>query len=130
MNAALQRLLDAHCGVVAWSAACRELTRGTVEWAVRTGAVLRPYSGVIVDPAGWDQAETRWRAALVVAGPSAVLSHLTALAVWRLPVPEAGEVRAGAKDPGSGDRGAPRGRILAGVTGCAAASPLRRWSGR
>lgn len=92
MNAALQRLLDAHHGVVAWSAACREISRGTLEWAVRTGAVLRPYSGVVVDPAGWGEAETRWRAALVVAGPSAALSHTTALAVWRLPVPEADEI--------------------------------------
>ena len=61
-----------------------------VEWASRSGAVVRPYAGVIADPAHWCPVPAdalRWRAAALAAGPNAALSHTTALAVWRLPVP-------------------------------------------
>lgn len=91
VNRVLADVLATHDGVVGWRAACAGVGEGVVKWASRSGAVLRPYPGVLVDPAAWLPAPDpprRWRAALIAAGPGAALSHTTALAAWRLPVPE------------------------------------------
>ena len=71
------------------------MSADVVEWASRSGAVVRPYPGVVADPAVWLPAPepwVRWRAAVMAAGPEVALSHTTALAVWRLPVPEEARV--------------------------------------
>jgi hypothetical protein len=91
VNGALQQLLDANDGVIGWTAACNALSPEIIKWASRSGAVIRPFPGVVADPAVWQPEpplHLRWRAALIAAGPGAALSHTTALAAWRLPVPE------------------------------------------
>jgi hypothetical protein len=83
VNPALQRFLDRSGGAATWAAACAATSDGTVEWAVRTGQLLRPYHGVLADPSHPGGA---LRSALVLAGGGAALSHTTALSVWRLAV--------------------------------------------
>jgi hypothetical protein len=89
VNADLRRLLADRGGLATWAEACAETRRDAVEWASRRGQVVRPYPGVIADPRCGD---VRLPGALVAAGPESALSHTTALAVWRLPVPAADEV--------------------------------------
>ncbi|SFP74753.1 Transcriptional regulator, AbiEi antitoxin, Type IV TA system [Geodermatophilus dictyosporus] len=56
--------------------------RHTVGRWVTRGRLFRPHRGVVVDPACWDDWQTRALAgALAVDG---TLSHVTALAVWRV----------------------------------------------
>jgi hypothetical protein len=77
--------VDAGDGVVGRAEALAALPRHIVEYAVRGGALVRAFPAVYTDPARLAEPRTRARAALAYAGPDAALSHLTALAVWRLP---------------------------------------------
>jgi hypothetical protein len=53
-----------------------------IEYARRTGQVAVPFTGLLMDPALAGDAVARRRAALLIAGPGAALSHLSALAEW------------------------------------------------
>ena len=91
MNRALKEVLAVNHGVVGWRTAAATVGVDIVEWASRSKAVLQPYPGVLADPALWASTPgptLRWRAAVIAAGPDVALSHTTALAVWRLPVPD------------------------------------------
>lgn len=83
VNPELRALLDAHDGVLDW----REcgLPRHVVEYASRVRQVATPHPGIVVDPDRLDEPGWRRRAALLAAGPTAALSHLSALAAWGLP---------------------------------------------
>ncbi len=56
-----------------------------IEYAHRTGQVAVPFRGVVMSPELVGCPEARRRAALLVAGPGSVLSHVSALAAWGLP---------------------------------------------
>ncbi|MBO0868057.1 MAG: hypothetical protein J2P15_05785 [Micromonosporaceae bacterium] len=84
VNLALQRFLDRSGGAATWAAACTATSEGIVEWAARSGQVLRPHYGVVADPA---HPGARLRSALLRAGRGAALSHTTALSIWRLAQP-------------------------------------------
>jgi hypothetical protein len=83
VNPSLRAQLDAHDGVLDWHEC--GLPRHVVEYARRTRQVAVPYPGVVVDRDRMGDAGWRRRAALLAAGPSAALSHVSALAVWGLP---------------------------------------------
>jgi hypothetical protein len=85
MNRDLRALVDAGDGVVGRARALVALPRHIVEYAVRGGTLVRAFPGVYADPARLAEPRTRIRVALTYAGPGAALSHLTALAAWRLP---------------------------------------------
>jgi very-short-patch-repair endonuclease len=83
VNPQLRALLDAHDGVLDWHEC--GLPRHVVEHARRARQVTAPYPGIVVDPDRLDEPGCRRRAALLAAGPTAALSHLSALATWGLP---------------------------------------------
>ena len=56
--------------------------RHTVTRHVAGGRLLRPHRGVVAAPACWDDWRTRALAGVLATG--GVLSHATALAVWRV----------------------------------------------
>jgi len=84
VNPRLRALLDAHDGVLDWQEC--GLPRHVVEHAERTRQITTPYPGIVVDPQRLGEPGWRRRAALLAAGPTAALSHLSALAAWGLPV--------------------------------------------
>jgi very-short-patch-repair endonuclease len=92
VNDALERLLDAHGGVLTRRLALTQVSHDLLDRAVRSGHLMRAAPSVYLR---WNQADdhlTRCRAALAYAGPDAIASHLTALALWRLPVPAGGPI--------------------------------------
>jgi very-short-patch-repair endonuclease len=84
VNPRLRELLDTHDGVFDWQDC--GLPRHVVEYAARARQITTPYPGIVVDPDRLGEPGWRRRAALLAAGPTAALSHLSALAAWGLPV--------------------------------------------
>jgi very-short-patch-repair endonuclease len=85
VDALIARLATDQDGVVARAQlAALGLSRGATEHRLRTGRLIPLYRGVyaVGHTALTDRA--RARAALLVAGPTAVLSHQTAAAFWKL----------------------------------------------
>jgi hypothetical protein len=85
MNSDLRRVIDAGDGVAGRARLLAVLPRHVLDYAVRSGQLVRVHPRVYADPAGFAKPCTRARAALTYAGRDAALSHLTALATWRLP---------------------------------------------
>lgn len=85
VNGALRTLIETYDGVLSRGDALATVPPHVLEYAARAGKLTRLYPGTYVDPARAVEPWTRVRAALRFAGPDAVLSHLTALGVWRLP---------------------------------------------
>ncbi len=90
MNRSLAALLAENEGVVSRGEALARMPHHVLDHAVRTGAVLRMFPRVYVDPARAGEWWTQARAAVRYGGPAAALSHLTALRVWNLPGPHDG----------------------------------------
>jgi very-short-patch-repair endonuclease len=78
-------LLDAHDGIVCRAEALATVPHHALDHAVRSRQLARLFPGVYVDSSRIAEPKLRARAALRYAGPTAALSHLTALGVWRLP---------------------------------------------
>ena len=83
VNPRLRALLDAQDGVLDWHEC--GLPRHIVEYAERARQITTPYPGIVVDPRRLGEPDLRRRAALLADGPTAALSHLSALAAWGLP---------------------------------------------
>ncbi|MBB5870382.1 very-short-patch-repair endonuclease [Allocatelliglobosispora scoriae] len=80
----MRDLLQAHGGVIHRQDLLRHVGSATVQRAVARGDLLRVHPGVLALPEAADDRWARMQAALLYAGPGAVLSHLSALAVWGL----------------------------------------------
>lgn len=76
-------------GVAGTAELVGRVDRHTVSSWVRRRRLLRPYPGVVVVPERWDEWPTRALAAAVATGGA--LSHMSALAVWRV-VPKEGPI--------------------------------------
>jgi very-short-patch-repair endonuclease len=92
VNRTLRALLSAGDGLLRRQEAVDTLDHDIVDRAVRSGDVIRPYPGILVDAAKATDREALTRAAVMYAGGVAALSHLSSLGRWRLPVPESGPV--------------------------------------
>jgi hypothetical protein len=89
VDAVLARALADGGGVLRWADVAGKVPRWAVDNACRSGRLVRLLPTVFVDPAGTRDPDLRVPAALAYAGGRAALSHLTALAVWRLGQPGA-----------------------------------------
>lgn len=85
MNRDLRIAIEAGDGVAARDELLRAVPRHVLEHAVRAGQLTLAFPRTYVDSDRLAQPWTRARAALTYAGPASALSHLTALAAWRLP---------------------------------------------
>jgi hypothetical protein len=90
VNRSLTALLAENEGVVSRGEVLARMPHHVLDHAVRTGAVLRIFPRVYVDPARAGEWWTQARAAVRYAGRGAALSHLTALRVWNVPGPHDG----------------------------------------
>jgi len=106
VNPALLRLLVSNGGMVAREAALAHVEHDVLDRAVRSGRLLCPYPRVYLDPELGDDRMALTRAAVLYAGGRAAVSHLSALGLWRLPVPDDGPVHL-MTAPSSHLRGAP-----------------------
>jgi hypothetical protein len=85
-------LLAANRGVVSRDQALRVVGHQVIDRALRSGQLLRLYPCVYIEPDIAADRRSLIRAALLYAGAGAVISHTTALGVWRLPHPENGPI--------------------------------------
>ncbi len=92
MNPTLCSLLTAADGILSREDALARLDHDVLDRAVRSGRLFHPYPRVYLDPALADDREALVRAAMLYAGWQAALSHLSGLAVWRLPGPVDGPI--------------------------------------
>jgi very-short-patch-repair endonuclease len=92
VNPTLQSLLAAAGGILSREDALIRLDHDVLDRAVRSGRLLRPYPRVYLDPTLADDRDAMVRAAVLYAGWQAAVSHLSGLAVWRLPVPADGPI--------------------------------------
>lgn len=92
MNPTLRSLLTAADGILSREDALTRLDHDVLDRAVRSGRLLHPYPRVYLDPALAGDREALIRAAVLYAGWQAAVSHLSALAVWRLPGPADGSI--------------------------------------
>src|SRR6266536_3890045 len=106
VNPALLRLLVSNGGMVAREAALAHVEHDVLDRAVRSGRLLCPYPRVYLDPELGDDRMALTRAAVLYAGGRAAVSHLSALGLWRLPLPDDGPVHL-MTAPSSHLRGAP-----------------------
>ena len=74
-------------GVVALADARRRVSPSALRHSVRRGELVRVLPSVYVVAGLDDDPATLRRAALAYAGPASVLSHLSALQAWEMPVP-------------------------------------------
>lgn len=88
MSARCPRALADRGGVGARSDLVGVVGSEAIEWAVSSGQVSRPLPRTLLLPGACDDLRLERVAALTYAGTGAALSHLTALDVWDLPVPE------------------------------------------
>ncbi len=90
MRPALREVLRAGDGVVTRAAAehHESVDRNGLEYAVRAGHLLRPLPRTFLRPEFREDWQAVLRAALAYAGGPVAASHLSALRVWGLPVPE------------------------------------------
>jgi very-short-patch-repair endonuclease len=90
VNRTLRTLLDAGAGILRRDEAVAVVDHDVLDRAVRSGRLLRPYPGILIDPRLADDGAALVRAAVRYADGKAAISHLTALAGWGLPVPDRG----------------------------------------
>jgi very-short-patch-repair endonuclease len=88
VNRVLRALLVAGDGIVRRSDAIAVLNHDVLDRAVRSGQLIRPYPGILLDPGLRDDRAALIRAAVAYADGRAAVSHLSGLALWRLPVPD------------------------------------------
>lgn len=90
MRPALQEVLQASDGVVTRAAAERHdrVDRNGLEYAVRAGHLLRPLPRTFLLPELREEWQAVLRAALAYAASPVAVSHVSALRVWGLPVPD------------------------------------------
>ena len=91
MSSRCRDFLDAREGVATRADLVASVGPDAVDWAVSSGQVARPLPRTLLLPDATEGAVTARReraAALAYAGAGAALSHLTALELWQLPVPE------------------------------------------
>lgn len=91
VNPELQSLLYVGDGLVTWRQAARVVPGWVVEYAYQCGQLRRMLPGVYQDSAAPETPELWRRAALAWLDGRGALSHTTALAVWGLHEPVAGE---------------------------------------
>jgi very-short-patch-repair endonuclease len=92
VNRVLRALLTAGDGIVRRSDAVAVLDHDILDRAVRSGQLIRVYPGVLLDPELRGDRAALIRAAVMYANGRAAVSHLSGLALWRLPVPDRGPV--------------------------------------
>lgn len=92
MNPALRHLLDRHDGVLSRAVVLEVLPHHVLDHAVAAGQVMRVFPRVYVERGRHGEPPIRRRAAVAHAGGDGALSHLSALAVWELPVPATARV--------------------------------------
>lgn len=91
MSARCPRAVLDRGGVAARSDVVGGVGSDAVEWAVATGQVRRPLPRTLLLPGAGEERRLERLAALAYGGSGATLSHLTALDLWGLPVPERDE---------------------------------------
>jgi very-short-patch-repair endonuclease len=92
VNPTLRSLLTAADGILPREDALARLDHDVLDRAVRSGRLLHPYPRIYLDPALAEDRDALIRAAVLYAGWQAAVSHLTGLAVWRLPGPTDGPI--------------------------------------
>jgi very-short-patch-repair endonuclease len=92
VNPALRALLASADGMVGRADALRCVNHDVLDRAVSAGRLVQVFPRVYVDPARPLDRERLIRAALRYAGDQVAVSHVSGLALWRLPVPESGPV--------------------------------------
>jgi very-short-patch-repair endonuclease len=92
VNRVLRALVAAGDGIVRRSDAVTVLDHDVLDRAVRSGQLIRPYPGILLDPGLRGDRAALIRAAVAYADGRAAVSHLSGLALWRLPVPDRGPV--------------------------------------
>lgn len=85
LDSRIARLADAQHGVVGrQQLIALGVGKGSLEKRLRMGRLHRLHSGVYVVGHRVLSREARWMAAVLLAGPGAVLSHRSAAALWRI----------------------------------------------
>ncbi len=92
VNRVLREVLAANGGVLRREDVLDRVDHAVLERAVRSGRLIRRYPCVYVDPQLVEDADGRIGAAVVYARGRAAVSHLSALAVWRLAAPRVATV--------------------------------------
>ncbi|MEV0454305.1 DUF559 domain-containing protein [Catellatospora methionotrophica] len=88
MRPELDELMRAGAGLSTRAALTGVLDEHVLAYAVQAGHVTRPLPRTFLLPDALDDGEVVLKAALVYAGPPVAVSHLSALRVWGLPVPD------------------------------------------
>lgn len=88
MHPALRRTLASGDGVATRTVAGEAVDRHVLAYAVQAGHVMRPLPRTFLLPEATADKDAVLRAALAYAGGPVAASHLTALRVWGLPVPD------------------------------------------
>jgi very-short-patch-repair endonuclease len=92
VNRTLRALLAGGNGIIRREDAVAVLDHDVLDRAVRSGQLVRPYPGILLDPGLRGDRRALIRAAVGYADGRAAVSHLSGLAVWRLPVLDQGPV--------------------------------------
>ena len=92
MNRVLADLLRSNQDVVARQQALALVADHVIEYALEAGCITQLLPRVYVTAEKSSEARVRHRAALLYAGDDAMLSHVTALPYWSLPVPSTSTV--------------------------------------
>ncbi|MEJ5869247.1 DUF559 domain-containing protein [Pseudokineococcus sp. 5B2Z-1] len=79
-------------GVAGRAAVVGATSAEALDWAARAGRLVRALPRTYLLPDELESWPSRCRAATEYAGPGAAVSHLSALRLWGLPVPETGAV--------------------------------------
>jgi very-short-patch-repair endonuclease len=92
VNSTLRAMLADSGGLLRREDALAVLHHDVLDRAVWSGRLVQVYPRVYVDPGLASDPRTLVRAAVAYAGGMAAVSHVTGLALWRLPVPATGPV--------------------------------------
>jgi very-short-patch-repair endonuclease len=92
VNATLRQLLDRHDGVLRRRDALACVSHDVLDQALSSGRLLRPFPETYVDGRLDLGPAVALAAAMAYADGRAALSHASALALWRLPVPSGGPI--------------------------------------
>jgi very-short-patch-repair endonuclease len=92
VNRVLEDLLRRNEGVVARQQALTLVADHVIEYALEAGCITQLLPRIYVTAEKASETRVRHRAALLYAGDDAMLSHVTALPYWSLPVPSTSTV--------------------------------------
>jgi very-short-patch-repair endonuclease len=93
VNPKLSQLIGAGGGVVRRRACLKVVEHHVLDRALESGQVIRALPETYLTPAALADRHAVIRAAAIYSGAAAAASHLTALELWRLPVPPQERVR-------------------------------------